>query len=71
MAKYRVYGIEYDLEDAFGEMDADELNLPDELVVEAEDEDDAIDAVSDLTGWCVLRVEGIEPDDGLITARII
>ena len=52
--KYFISEIEYDLEDAFGEVEEDEIDLPDTLVVECDDEDEVADAISDETGFCVL-----------------
>ena len=60
--KYFVSDIEYDLEDAFDEVDEEELDLPDTLVVECDDEDEVADAISDETGFCVLSfvIDGVE-----------
>ena len=52
MKKFWVVGIEY-------ETDGEEINLPDSLEVECEDFDDAVDKVSDETGWLVRSVENI------------
>jgi hypothetical protein len=67
--KYRASGIEYDFDDedvGMGELDDESYyNLmdqcPDELIVEAEDEDAVADAISDKTGFLVLGIGEIEP----------
>ena len=53
MSKFFAMGIKYD---------TDGLKipgLPPNLVVECEDEDDVVDEISDMTGWCVESVVGI------------
>lgn len=57
MAKYKVTDIDWDLSSDFDEEDSLMLdafdNLPQECVVEADDEDDIADALSDEWGFCV------------------
>ena len=57
MRRFLVTGIKY-------ETDGYDVNLPSSLVVECEDhvcveDDEIIDAVSDITGWLVESVEDI------------
>lgn len=52
--QYKVTGIVYETD---GPLDYD---LPTTMIVEAEDEDLAVDAVSDETGFLVESVESIE-----------
>lgn len=52
MKKFWLIGIDF-------ETDGEEVDLPDSLEVECEDIEQAIDAVSDETGWLVKRVENI------------
>jgi hypothetical protein len=67
--KYRATGIEYDFDDEDEGMedldDTSYYNLmdqcPDELIVDAEDEDAVADAISDKTGFLVLGIGEIEP----------
>ncbi len=46
MIQIRVFNITYD-------KDGEDINLPCELFLEVEQEDDICDAVSDQTGFCV------------------
>ena len=48
--KVRVFNIEYDT-------DGEDINLPYEVFVEVEEEDNICDAVSDQTGFCVQRLQ--------------
>ena len=48
--QFKANNIVWDTED---EEDADELDLPDEAIIEAEDEFEVADALSDKFGWCV------------------
>ena len=52
MKKFWVVGIEF-------ETDGVDVNLPQNMDVECEDFEDAIDAVSDETGWLVKSVKNI------------
>lgn len=52
--KYIVTGIKYDT-------DGEDVILPKNLIVECDSEDEAVDKVSDVTGWCVLSVNDIKP----------
>lgn len=59
MRRYRVYDIDYDIDydvdDTTGE--EAEYDLPSELVIVLDDDDNIIDdganIISDITGWCV------------------
>jgi len=48
--KVKVFNIEYDTDNEF-------VELPQELILEVEDEDDICDAVSDETGFCVFTLQ--------------
>ena len=52
MSKFWVIGIEF-------ETDGEVVDLPESLEVECDDIEDAIDAVSDETGWLVKSVKNI------------
>ena len=49
MPKFLAYDINWDTDGA----DPDELGLPTETTIEADDEESVADALSDLFGWCV------------------
>ena len=55
--KFNVSKIIYDTDGA------KDLGLPDSMTVEAEDEDEAVDVVSNQTGWLVASstVEAVKP----------
>lgn len=57
MKRYRIQGIDWD---CFAP--PDHYNLPINTVVEAEDEDSVVDALSDEYGWCINSVESIEEE---------
>ena len=48
--KVRVFNIEYDTNNEF-------VDLPQDLTLEVESEDDICDAVSDETGFCVFTLQ--------------
>lgn len=48
--KVRVFNIEYDTDNEF-------VDLPQELYLEVENEDDICDIVSDETGFCVFTLQ--------------
>lgn len=52
MKKFKLTGIDWDCDD-------DSVQLPEEMVVECLDEDSAVDAASDKTGWCINSVKDI------------
>lgn len=54
--KFKVIGIDWD---CFA--DPSHYNLPIETIIEAEDEDDVVDELSDKYGWCINSVEDIIP----------
>lgn len=54
--KFKVIGIDWD---CFA--DPSHYNLPIETIIEAEDEDDVVDKLSDKYGWCINSVEDIIP----------
>lgn len=54
MAKFLAIGIKYDT-------DGYRVNLPKNLIVECDDEDEVVDKVSDITGWCVESLDDIQP----------
>jgi len=54
MQKYLVSNIKWDMESDGEVLDPDDFDLPDEMEVYAEDEDDALEVVSDECEWCVL-----------------
>jgi hypothetical protein len=47
--KFKVSKIVWDTDG----QDQDFLNLPDNMEVEADNEDEAVDACTDKTGWCI------------------
>jgi len=47
--KVKVENIKWDTDG----VDQDFLNLPDSMIVEVDDEDEAVDKCSDKTGWCI------------------
>jgi len=47
--KVEVNDIEWDTDG----VDQDFLNLPDRMIVEVDDEGEAVDACTDETGWCI------------------
>ena len=47
--KVKVKNIEWDTDG----VDQDFLNLPDNMEVEVDNEDEAVDACTDKTGWCI------------------
>ena len=51
MKKFFITNIEYDLSDSCGEYEVD--YLPENMLVEVEDEDKIADYISDETGWLV------------------
>jgi hypothetical protein len=53
MAKFLAIGIKYDT-------DGYRVKLPKNMVVECDDEDEVVDAISDETGWLVESVEDIQ-----------
>ncbi len=54
--KFKVTGIDWD---CFA--DPSHYNLPSETIIEAEDEDDVVDELSDKYEWCINSVEDIIP----------
>lgn len=56
---YYAMGIKYDTTDSQGEFDGS--GLPCNLMVEADDIDQVVDKISDLTGWLVSSVRSIIP----------
>lgn len=52
MKKFWVVGIEYDT-------DGETIDLPENMEVECQDIEEAIDRVSDVTGWLVKSVKNI------------
>lgn len=48
--KVRAFNIEYDT-------DGEDINLPYEVFIEVEEEDDICNAVSDQTGFCVFNLQ--------------
>ena len=54
MKTYKISGIKYDTDGISID------DLPEEMTVKAADEQNAIDAVSDIAGWLVVSVEKIE-----------
>lgn len=50
MKKYNVFDIDWDVDDP---CDIEDCGLPTEVVIEAEDEDEIADALSDEYGFCV------------------
>ena len=59
MPMFRVTDIEWDTDG----VDPSDLNLPIETVIEADDEDEVADALSDKYGWCIfgLNIEEMDP----------
>lgn len=53
MKKYLVSGIVYDT-------DGEEIELPNELIVECEDEEQIADTISDMTGWLIESIGSIK-----------
>jgi hypothetical protein len=53
MFKFNLTNIEWDKE-VDGEIQ--DVDLPESMQVEAEDEDSAVDVASDITGYCILSV---------------
>lgn len=51
MKKYFITNIEYDIEDSMGNFPRE--GLPNNMVVEVENEDGIADYISDKTGWLV------------------
>lgn len=51
MAKYKVTNIDWDVD--YDDEFADTPNLPTEVIIEVEDEDDIADALSDEYGFCI------------------
>ena len=52
--RYLVYDIIWDTESDGIHHDAEDLELPSFVEVEADDEDEAVDAVTDKYGWCII-----------------
>ena len=48
--KVRAFNIDYDT-------DGEDINLPYEVFVEVEDEEDIVDVVSDQTGFCIFSLQ--------------
>ena len=53
--KFRLIGIKWDCDGANPKI----YNLPNNVVVEAEDEDDAVDIASDKYGFCIDTIKDI------------
>ena len=52
--KYHVFNISWDIEDSIDENNAEEiLDLPIDLIINVDDEDEIADALSDYYGYCV------------------
>lgn len=56
LKRYKVTGIKWDCD----EEDPKEYNLPTDTVIECEDEDYVVDALSDKYGWFIYSVKDIK-----------
>ena len=60
--KYLVNAIEFDFSDSQGELDEweqDQIVKNNIGVWEADDEDDLIDEISSVTGWCIKSIDSV------------